>query len=176
MSPDFFIRPVLANAISDPILEGNRCGESNFGIHIETAPLRQFGGSFGRSFPQLDVGNFDGIGFWARKAPAGNDNLRISVSERHTDQNAPVDPGEDPPCLFDAPQDNLIEFACDKFGRFVTLTNDWEYYTVPFDEMRQSGFGKAAPFLDQQALTGMSFDFGTGEWDFWLDDVSFYRR
>ncbi|HTA93564.1 MAG TPA: carbohydrate binding domain-containing protein [Polyangiaceae bacterium] len=64
----------------------------------------------------------------------------------------------------------------DHFGTQVPLTVDWQTVTVPFSSLSQLGYGRPlqTAFDPTQAL-GLYFDWLTNEnFDFWLDDVSFY--
>jgi hypothetical protein len=73
--------------------------------------------------------------------------------------------------------------GCDKFGANRTMTGDWQFYTVDFFDVRQSGWGmpvkddqgNAAP-LDRTDMRTLVFMWTTGTWDVWIDDVAFYRR
>ena len=58
----------------------------------------------------------------------------------------------------------------------VQLTEDWAYYTIPFNEMRQGGYGKVAEVgLDLTSAYSITLGWGPGNVDFFLDNVSFYR-
>jgi hypothetical protein len=73
--------------------------------------------------------------------------------------------------------------GCDKFGANRTMTGDWQFYSVDFLNVRQSGWGmpvmddqgNAAP-LDSTDMRTLVFMWTTGTWDVWIDDVAFYRR
>jgi hypothetical protein len=64
----------------------------------------------------------------------------------------------------------------DGWARAVTLTTDWKYYTVPFSDLRQGGFGKVAPYFNTKAIDTIAFTIIVGWADFYLDNVSFYRN
>jgi hypothetical protein len=58
----------------------------------------------------------------------------------------------------------------------VTLGPDWAFYKVPFTELRQEGWAKRFPRLDQAGVTMVRFTWSVGWVDYWIDDVRFYRK
>jgi hypothetical protein len=58
----------------------------------------------------------------------------------------------------------------------VRLSTDWQFFRVPFSELRQEGYGKEFPAIDLSAVTMVRFTWQQGWVDFWLDDVRFFRR
>ncbi|HEX2881686.1 MAG TPA: hypothetical protein VHO25_19305 [Polyangiaceae bacterium] len=79
-----------------------------------------------------------------------------------------VNPGEEP-----APPE---ERCGDGPGRTVLLTTDWQFYTIPFSELRQLNFAKTEPYLDLKSIAMLSFIFTVGWVDVYLDNVTFYRN
>ncbi len=63
----------------------------------------------------------------------------------------------------------------DGFTTNLQLTGDWKLYTVPFSDMRQGGYGKRAPFFDLKSLYSITLQWGAGNVDFYIDNVSLYR-
>jgi hypothetical protein len=57
----------------------------------------------------------------------------------------------------------------------VTLGPDWQFYKVPFNELRQEGWAKRFPALDLARVTVVRFTWTVGWVDYWIDDVRFYR-
>ena len=103
--------------------------------------------------------------------------MRVYLGESHTDYKYPETGDAGPPCLnyaFVGAQ-NLGK-DCDQFGTFIQVNQDWQYVMLPFEEMRQEGYGKKAPFFDLQHLSNVTFFYGQGIWDIWIDDVAFYKR
>ena len=66
--------------------------------------------------------------------------------------------------------------ACDAFGTFTALNTNWQFFMMPFEEMRQAGWGKRAPFFDIQHISNLTFFYSQGIWDIWIDDIAFYKR
>lgn len=64
----------------------------------------------------------------------------------------------------------------DGWAKGVTLGNDWQFYKVPFTELRQEGYGKEFQYLDLSKITLVRFTWMQGWVDVWLDDVRFYRE
>jgi hypothetical protein len=184
-SPYFFDNPRVA----EPIV-GGRC-QSRYAMHIAGGPYVDYGGNMSLNFaPALNATNVDvldeisgaertgqgylGIAFWGRlgAGPGGN-NLRIEVGEKHTDANYTGLNGG-PICTANTTEDNNEE-GCDKFGAFAALRGDWQQYYVPFADMRQAGWGRRAEQFDLTGLFSLAISFAQGTWDFWIDDVAFYR-
>lgn len=80
----------------------------------------------------------------------------------------PNDPARAPA---DAP-----ERCGDVFAKGVTLTQDWQFFKVPFTELRQEGYAKQFGTLDLSKITLVRFTWSQGWVDVWLDDVRFYRH
>jgi hypothetical protein len=64
----------------------------------------------------------------------------------------------------------------DGWEKGVTLSNDWQFFTVPFSELRQEGYGQRFAYLDLSKITVVRFTWTQGWVDVWLDDVRFYRH
>lgn len=64
----------------------------------------------------------------------------------------------------------------DGWAKGVALSTDWQFYKVPFTELRQEGYGKEFAYLDLSKLTLVRFTWMQGWVDVWLDDVRFYRH
>jgi hypothetical protein len=58
----------------------------------------------------------------------------------------------------------------------VRLSENWQFFRVPFTELRQEGYGKEFPAIDLSAITMVRFTWTVGWVDYWIDDVRFYRR
>jgi hypothetical protein len=64
----------------------------------------------------------------------------------------------------------------DHWTRVVNLSNEWQFYTVPFNTMTQQGWAKRSPGLDLTTVSVVRFTWDGGWVDFWIDDVRFYKR
>ena len=58
----------------------------------------------------------------------------------------------------------------------IELGAEWRFFEIPFAGMKQRGFGRKVTKPDVKGILGVSIGFGTGSWDFWVDDVAFYRE
>jgi len=67
------------------------------------------------------------------------------------------------------------ELCGDHWTRVVNLSNEWQFYTVPFKDMAQQGWAKRSAFLDLTAVSVVRFTWDGGWIDFWIDDVRFYK-
>jgi hypothetical protein len=63
----------------------------------------------------------------------------------------------------------------DHWTRVVNLSNEWQFYTVPFSAMAQQGWAKRQAALDLKSVSVVRFTWDGGWVDFWIDDVRFYR-
>lgn len=57
----------------------------------------------------------------------------------------------------------------------VRLSNQWQFYKIPFTSLLQEGWAKESFKLDLTSLAVLRFTFGTGYSDIWIDDVRVYR-
>jgi hypothetical protein len=64
----------------------------------------------------------------------------------------------------------------DHWTNVVNLSNEWQFYTVPFSSMLQQGWAKRSPKLDLTAVSVFRFTWDGGWVDYWLDDVALYRH
>jgi hypothetical protein len=185
-SPYFFESPRVAEPI-----EGGRCG-SRFAMHIAGGPYVDWGGNMRLGFatpinvssvevvdeltglprPALD---FDGVSFWGRLGGPGGNNLRVEVAEKHTADNYTGGPNGGPICMPNTTDANS-ELGCDQFGATAQLRGSWQLFLIPFAEMRQGGWGRPSQEFDLTGLMALSISYPQGSWDFWVDDVAFYRQ
>ncbi len=75
----------------------------------------------------------------------------------------------------DPPPPSRFERCVDGYTSTVQLTTEWAFYTLPFVDMRQGGYGKVSPYFDLQSLYSITLGWGVGNVDFYFDDISFYR-
>jgi hypothetical protein len=187
------VAPIPSYFDSSPLAEpiaGGRCG-SLYALHIKGGPFLQWGGNFGRNFapplnataveavdPQtnqvLPGQDLQGLTFWARLGGASNNTLRVEVGEMHTEGTYTGNDGG-PICMPDTNDDNS-ELGCDKFGATAQMRGQWQQFLIPFAEMRQAGWGRRAEQFDLSRLLSFSLSYAQGTWDFWIDDLAFYRR
>lgn len=164
-------------AIPTAALEEEHCGSTR-AMRVQSGPFSEWGGAIGTSFSQgtLDVSQWEGISFWARKSPepdAGR-SLFLAITEKHTTEKQKTDPDYACGCTEGDDCDEAAE-ACDRFGMAVGLSQDWRFFAVPFEKMRQRGYGAPANDMDLEGLMGVAVYYETGTWDFWIDDLGFYR-
>ena len=75
----------------------------------------------------------------------------------------------------DPPPPSRQERCNDGFTSTLQLTGDWLFYTVPFSDMRQGGYGKVAPEFDLKSVYSVTLGWGPGNMDFYIDNVSLYK-
>jgi hypothetical protein len=78
-------------------------------------------------------------------------------------------PGDPPPPDRDERCDDAWKFS-------VELTPDWKFHAIPFTQFAQAGFGKRAPYMDLKSLDVIAFAAPVGYADFYIDNVTLYRR
>lgn len=178
-----------SSPLAEPI-EGGRCG-SLYALHIKGGPFVDWGGNFGTTLsPPINATSTEvvdpltnqvlpgrdlqGIVFWARLGGASNNTLRIEVGEMHTEGTYTGNDGG-PICMPNTNEDNS-ELGCDKFGATAQMRGQWQQFLIPFAEMRQAGWGRRAEQFDTSRLLSFSLFYAQGTWDFWIDDLAFYRR
>jgi hypothetical protein len=76
----------------------------------------------------------------------------------------------------DPPPPSRDERCQDGWQTSVLLTLDWTFHAVPFSELGQVGFGKRAPYLDLQSVDTLAFGAVMGWADFFVDNVTLYRK
>jgi hypothetical protein len=67
------------------------------------------------------------------------------------------------------------ELCGDHWTRVVNLSDEWQFYTVPFTAMAQQGWAKRSAFLDLTSVSVIRFTWDGGWIDFWIDDVRLYK-
>jgi hypothetical protein len=75
---------------------------------------------------------------------------------------------------YDAPVDSQ---KCDRYGAGIGLENRWRFVKIPFAAMQQRGYGIKSPAgrLMVEALLGFGIYMDIGNWDFWIDQVAYYK-
>ena len=76
----------------------------------------------------------------------------------------------------DNPPPSRDDRCLDGWQGTVGLTLDWQFYTLPFTELRQGGYGKRAPYFNVKAIDTVAFTFIVGWADAYVDNVTLYRH
>jgi hypothetical protein len=149
------------------IAAGGRC-RSTRAMHLSTIPLEEWGANLGTALPGLDASDWTGVSFWARRSQSSRGSIRVELADARTDPATGT-------CRADVPRDALAE-GCDRFGAWASIGSDWRFFTLPFTDFRQGGWGVYAGRLEPGDLRALTFLFPAGRWDVWIDDVAFYRH
>lgn len=64
--------------------------------------------------------------------------------------------------------------ACSDYGKSLELTSDWQSQDVSFAELEQPAWATPAP-LELESALRVSFWAERGDFEFWVDDLRFYR-
>jgi hypothetical protein len=165
-----------------------RCGEAGHAWHFTAKDLATclrhetfkigWGGALDVTFTPdvLNAADWHGISLWARRGQgASGQALILSVVDQFT---SGVTCASSDPALQCDPTAIPDSSKCDPFGVVITLRDEWTFFAIEFDDMRQKGFGKPSPneTLDTSGIIRMQFLMAAGDWDFWIDDVSLFRR
>jgi hypothetical protein len=63
----------------------------------------------------------------------------------------------------------------DHFTFPVHLSEEWQFFAIPFAQMSQQGWAKQAPYFDLTSASVVRFTWDSGYVDYYLDNVRFYR-
>ena len=157
----------------------------------------------GQNYFDTLAGGWDGLSMWVRKgspefvSASGEvepyaSSIFASVSERFTEPaGAALFSDEEENLLLstgaycaynavDVDGDDVVDpllSQCDRFGAGVGIATEWRFYKVPFSRMRQRAYGRPSvlPGPDSKII-GLNFGLDGENWDFWIDDLAFYRE
>jgi hypothetical protein len=106
-----------------------------------------------------DASMFTGISFYAMAGAGGTQSVRINVLDKNT-----------------APEGGVCTKCDDHFGTNITLTEEWQQFTLKFNELKQQNFGDPQPAVTPSALYAIQIQVGTKvTFDVWIDDVAFVK-
>jgi hypothetical protein len=158
----------------------------------------------GTGATHFDAAEWDGISMWVRKGTGPSaSSIFASVADRFTEPSpaaaqlfsaeeaeALLPPGKCPAasmggpcyCNFDAADvdddgttDPLLS-QCDRFGAGIGISTEWRFFKVPFARMRQRAYGRPSMLsMPDTRILGLEFGLDGENWDFWLDELAFYR-
>jgi hypothetical protein len=175
--------PPMNSMVTPVEIPGDRC-TSKFALHISAKGFTSWGAGFGSDIAygldgtaadsgasprgSYDASAYTGITFWARSEPGSKPGLRLNVP----DQNSAPEGGK---CVVD--MTNMDPNRCyDDFGETIGITTSWDFFKLPFAEMKQRDFGFKATAIDAAHLYGMQFQAPAGvDFDVWIDDIAFYK-
>ena len=172
-------------------IDGRRCGEETNGLNIITQNVGMCVGSDGRvgwgaaldiTFsPALDASEWDGVALWVRDGERGGQPvILVQLVDPYSSGGLPeTDPfycNATDPALASEPI--LDSEKCDSFGTTITLSDDWTFVPARFDEMEKRGFGVVSPLgrLKTDEILRMQILFGSGNANFWIDDIALFRE
>ncbi|CAN95656.1 Hypothetical protein predicted by Glimmer/Critica [Sorangium cellulosum So ce56] len=108
-----------------------------------------------------DASAYTGITFWAKIGAGSATSASVMIS----------DPGTDP-------AGGSCSDECDKWQKSLTLTEEWQQFTIPFAELKQGGWGDPAGTdqIDATKLYAIQFQVGIApKFDLYIDDLGFYN-
>lgn len=179
-----------------------RCGAPTQALHFKATNLGMckgtngrlgWGGGYELDFTSDRAGNnkaptdasgYDGFSFWIKRGSGNTGGAIIvlavdSFGAGNVDQIDPED-GAVISCLATDPAVQPVpepdNQKCDPYSAGVSITDDWTFVPIRFADMRQKGFGAYAPEgFQTEELVRLQFLVNAGDWDFWIDDVSFFN-
>lgn len=152
----------------------------------------------------FDAAGWDGISMWVRRGSGPSaSSIFASVAERFTEPSPaalalfPAEEreallpankcpeasmGDQCYCNYDAADvnddgtpDPLLS-QCDRFGAGIGISTEWRFFKVPFSKMRQRAYGRPSQLnAPDTKILGLEFGLDGENWDFWIDDLAFYR-
>lgn len=154
--------------------------------------------------PYYDASAWTGISMWVRKGSGPSASVVFaSVGDRYTvppggslfsaDEEGLLLFGADCPmdqpagvgcyCNYNAVDVNgddapdPLGSQCDRFGVGIGMSTSWRFFKVPFDRMRQRAYGRPSQLsLPDADIFAIDIALDGEDWDFWLDDLAFYRE
>lgn len=176
---------IMAEEIKCPA--GGRCGMSSFAQHVSGGGFTSYGPSLSNDFlykdaktemvvgMPMDASTYTGVMFWARKGETAGaaPTLRLIVNDVSTHELGGVcDPKAAPGSGGEASD------ACwDGWMTERALPSTWTLVKVPFSVLKQGGFGKKGEKIQPDKLYGLTFQMpNMATFDFWIDDVAFYKE
>lgn len=137
-------------------------GESRFALHTSGTKLGKWGAVVSAELSPrrcYDASAYAGLTFWARGHGAMNVVAKMT-------QVAPEFYGGS--CTHD---------CFDGHRATITLSSKWEEHRVPWEQLKQAGFGQAVPF-DPHSLISLELAVLPEQtpFDFWIDDLRFLER
>jgi hypothetical protein len=135
---------------------------TGYAMHTTGGGFTEWGAGLGVDFNSMDgvkspwdASAFTGIVVMAK----GSGQIRASVLIEST-----VPTAEGGTCTID----------CDPHGKVLLLTDEWQQFTLQFDQLNQEGWGTQAAW-DASTVVGLQFKVGKDlDFDFWVDEVGFY--
>jgi endoglucanase len=107
-----------------------------------------------------DATEYSGVSFYAKVGPGSTKAVRLKVPDINTD-----------------PAGKKCTECFNDFGADLTLTEQWQKYTIPFATMKQmEGWGSPQPStIDKSKLYGLQWQVAAqgASYDVWIDDVQF---
>jgi hypothetical protein len=150
---------------------GRRGWGSNFTIDLRG--LTNLNGT------EFDASAWDGIAFWARLGDGpSNEAINILVGDADTSGGDYAEPADSGWTECDTGVNKNDSVKCAPFGVAVTLTRDWVLHRIPWADLKQKGYGQEAPDrrINPARIWRFQISTSTGDWDFYLDDLAFYRE
>jgi len=167
------------------------CDTGKRGWHFRAEGLYVWGCQLTHDFSNdqplhhVDASMYDGVSFWARSAnTSAGRSIFVAFDDKYTKEKAYaiVDDAGKP--ILDASGvqkyyciDSSVDAEkCDRFGVGIGLDTAWRFYKIPFSAVRQRGFGVSSDRLHTEEILGFSFYIDVGDWDFWVDQIAFYKE
>lgn len=151
---------------------GGRCG-SEFAMRVTGEGFSSWGASLSLAFrytteqETIDASDFRGIRFWARTGEQHTSTVRVQFQDVNTYPNGGI-------CN---PEPGSADECYNGFGTdILPLDDQWRLYEIEFSRVTQRDFGLIVDALDTSQLYLVEFGMLPNTvFDFWVDDVWFYK-
>lgn len=154
-SPESPARPTGPSGSSETLPDSRRhvrirgkVAESGDSLYVGT------GFAFSNPKTPYDLSRAQGVQFWAK----GPGTIRFKTPDVNTD-----------------PSGDRCSDCYNDFGVDIYLSDRWERYTIPFEDMQQlPGWGDRAPYVARGAIFAIQWQFSTpgADYDISIDDVT----
>ena len=162
-----------------------RCG-SNFAMHVTGSGYTSYGPSLSQDYvykdadaglvgmPQ-DFSMYTGVMYWARRGDtaAAAPTLRLIVNDVNTHALG----GVCDPTAATGSSTKPSNACFDGWMAEKAIPTVWTLVKLPFSVLKQGGFGKMETAIVPSKIYGLTFQMpNMATFDFWIDDVSFYKE
>ena len=148
-------------------------GTSQWAAHTAGMGFTTWGAGFGFDLNTIlgaksgyDASKYTGVHFYAKMGASASAAIRFLIGDVNTAPEGGIchPSGADANCS-------------DHFGQDLTLTTDWQEFTIAFTAMTQEGWAmQTLPSIDKSKLYYIHFQARpTVNFDIWVDDIAFYE-
>ncbi|WP_437807507.1 hypothetical protein [Sorangium sp. So ce1078] len=147
--------------------------QSTKAVHTSGSGFTMWGAGVGFDFSSAETGKeaydasaYTGLVFWAKLGNADAvKSVKVMISDRSTTPEGGI-------CV----EGDEAAQCHDNWAKTVTLSDEWQAFVIPFEDLKQGGWGAppATETIDTAAIYSLQFQTDKGtEFDYYIDDISF---